>query len=490
MLIKRITFCLLIWFCWEQFPSFAQVNPTLETTDHLCPADLANPINSILHRPAFYRSRWGILVETLNSGETLYSHNSHGYFLPASTLKLFTTAAALQVLGPNFRVRTSVYQGEAGQFYIVGRGDPSLNIEQLENLAQQLKIRGITEIKTLIADDTYFQGDLVNQNWEWEDVQAGYGAPINSLIFNQNALDLKLFPQAVGQPLRVEWIDPSLASQWQIENETLTVSREQPEFVWVGRDFEQPVIRVRAHLREGSEPEPFFVAITNPTERFLGKFKEILERNGITVMNTEINPLPSAGNWQEVAKIESPPLVELITETNQISNNLYAEALLRILGATRPGTGDTATLGLKVVESALTRLGVDPSSYVLKDGAGLSRHNLVSPEALVQTLRGMAQAPIFPERLASVYRASLPVAAVSGTLKGRFQGTALAGSLQAKTGTLSGMSALAGYLEVPGYDTLIFSVIVNQSAESASVLRRAIDDIVLLLARVGSCTEN
>ena len=159
--------------------------------------------------------------------------------------------------------------------------------------------------------------------------------------------------------------------------------------------------------------------------------------------------------------------------------------MLRTLGAKVGNTSvpnSTDEMGLRAVKAALTELGVEPGGYVLADGSGLSRHNLVSPEAIAQTLRAMAQSP-----LASVYRSSLPVAGVSGTLRNRFRDSGAKGIVSAKTGTMSGVVALSGYLDAPNYKPLVFSIMVNQSDQPAATLRQAIDEIVLLLTRLHSC---
>jgi D-alanyl-D-alanine carboxypeptidase/D-alanyl-D-alanine-endopeptidase (penicillin-binding protein 4) len=142
----------------------------------------------------------------------------------------------------------------------------------------------------------------------------------------------------------------------------------------------------------------------------------------------------------------------------------------------------SADVGLEVVKANLTQLGVDPANYVLVDGSGLSRRNLVTPEAFVETLRGMAKTPA-----GSVYRASLPVAGKSGTLKDRFQNTSAEGIVQAKTGTLTGVVSLSGYVNSPKYEPLVFSIIVNQSEQPTTVVRQAIDEIVVLLTRLHRC---
>ena len=451
---------------------------------NICVVDLGAKIDAIANRAEFSRSRWGILIQPLSSTTTLYSRDSQKYFIPASNVKLLTTAAALQKLGADFRIKTSVYSGENGNLHIVGRGDPSIAEAQLKSLAQQLKQRGISRVNELIGDDSYFQGNAVNPNWEWEDAQAGYGAPINSLIFNQNAIELILSPQAIGQPLKVTFAEPKLTNQWQIENKSVTVGQNESEFVEVGRDFAQPILRVRGQLKAGAESESAYVAIVNPANNFLQHFQQALAAEGIAVKQALI--ASKYRNFtQELATVESPTLAELVKETNRESNNVYAEVLLRLLGK---GTGkmpvaqeDTIEVGLKELKTTLTQLGVNPNSYILADGSGLSRHNLISPEALVQTLRLMAISPA-----ASIYRASLSVAGESGTLKNRFI-TPNRVILQAKTGTLTGVAALSGYVEVPNYEPLVFSIMVNQSDLSAPKVRSAIDEIVLLLNRLSRC---
>jgi len=461
----------------------------------ICPGELGAQVDAIANRPEFSRSRWGILIQPLSSTTTLYSRDAQKYFIPASNAKLLTTAAALQKLGADFRIKTSVYSGENGSLYVAGRGDPSIAEPQLKSLAQQLKQRGISQVNQLIGDDSYFLGSAVNPNWEWEDAQAGYGAPINSLIFNQNAIDLLLSPQAIGQPLKVTFAEPKLANQWQLQNNSVTVAQSESEFIEVGREFDRPIIRVSGQLKVGGEPESAYVAVVNPANNFLQSFQQALATEGIPVKQTLVASASRNSN-QELATVESPPLAELVRETNRESNNLYAEVLLRLLGKVTDKiplpptlTGkmpvpqeDTGESGLKELKTVLTQLGVNPNSYRLADGSGLSRHNLITPEALVETLRFMANSPA-----ASIYRASLSIAGESGTLKNRFNITPNRVILQGKTGTMSGVSALSGYIEVPNYEPLVFSIIVNQSDLSAAKMRSATDEIVLLLNRLRRC---
>ena len=452
----------------------------------ICPAQLGGAIETITNHPQLQRGRWGILIQTLSATpQTLYARERDRYFVPASTAKLLTTAAALRRLGPQFRYRTAIYQAANPRLRIlrvVGSGDPSLTDVQLGSLAQQLSRQGMRHVQQILADDHSYQGSAINPSWEWEDIQSGYGAPINSLILNQNAVELKLLPQAVGQPLRLEWADPVEAIGWPIHNRSRTVQPQDPEFVEVGRDFGSSTLQIRGQLRVGGQPETVAIAVLDPAQQFLRHLRRALRAHQITTAQTLVTSSPRPPHEREVAAVVSPPLFQLIGETNQESNNLYAESLLKTLGANPSRTADSSAAGLDVVKSSLTDLGVNPQSYVLTDGSGLSRHNLVSPEALVQTLRGMAQTPV-----AALYQASLPVAGVSGTLYKRFQKTPAQGILKAKTGSMSGVSTLAGYLNSPHFPPLVFSILVNQSDQSGKVLRQAIDEMVLLLTRLRSC---
>jgi D-alanyl-D-alanine carboxypeptidase/D-alanyl-D-alanine-endopeptidase (penicillin-binding protein 4) len=457
------------------------VAPTT-TTKSICSTQLGTAIDAVINRPLFSRVRWGILVQPLSKGQTLYSRDAQKYFTPASNLKLLTTAAALKQLGANFRIRTSIYQNGNGVLRVVGRGDPSLSDTQLQTLAQQLKQKGITQIHRLIADDSYIQGDIVNPTWQWEDVQSDDGAPVSSFILNQNIFSLKLVPQAVGKSLQVVWIDPGEAKQWQIINQSLTVAQSQSTYVNVTRELSGTVLRIQGELTTNSEPSLIDLPVIDPTYYFLRRFRTALAKEKIPLGQTLV--VTGGVNKEEIAFVESPPLSDLLMETLQNSNNLYAEALLRALAVkkTRMKNQTSADVGLEVVKANLTQLGVDPANYVLVDGSGLSRRNLVTPEAFVQTLRGMAKTPA-----GSVYRASLPVAGKSGTLKDRFQNTSAEGIVQAKTGTLTGVVSLSGYVNSPKYEPLVFSIIVNQSEQPTTVVRQAIDEIVVLLTRLHRC---
>lgn len=452
-------------------------------------APLGNRIEAIFNRPELSRLRWGLLVQTVppagSTPQTLYAHDAEQLFIPASNAKLLTTAAALEALGPSYQIRTSVYSiptPAAGlTIGLVGRGDPGLSDVQLTQLAQQIRDRGITQIQRLLVDNHYFQGDSVNPSWEWEDIQAGYGAPVNSLMLNQNQIGLTLLPQAIGQPLRIVWDNPREAIGWRINNQSQTVAPSAPEFVEVGRDLQQPVLQVRGQLRAGSASEPVAISIPDPDRWFIQHLQQALATRGIQVNDMQFTATPIAPSESEIAFVNSLPVAQLLRTANQESNNLYAESLLRTLGKASTADAQAPTLsaleaGLEALKLTLTRIGVRSDDYQLVDGSGLSRHNLVSPAAVVQTLQAMAHS-----NNASVYRASLSVAGSSGTLQHRFLNTPVAGHLHGKTGFLSGAMALSGYLDRPDGSTLAFSLIVNQFNQPSELIQHRMDEAVATL---------
>ncbi len=469
---------------------FAQDIPkpsaTIDESQNLCHADLGKEIDAIINRPEWKRSRWGILIQPLNSDTPIYSHDSDRYFTPASNVKLLTTAAALLQLGSQFRIRTSAYATGVApnltSLRIVGRGDPSFTTVQLKELVRQIKNKGILHIEKLIVDDSYFPKPNINSSWEWSDLSTYYAPSINSLILNENAVTLTLLPQQIGQSLQLKWSNSIASRQWRVENETITAPAKTESGIEIDTLYGEPTLQIKGKRAIDSKPDEWHLSVVDPATYFLQSLSVALMNEGIIVRQGLVvdrhTPLNQEA-WersQEIAAIESPTLANLIQTTNQDSNNLYAESLLKIIGVTANNSDR-----LEVLKQKLTELGVDSENYNLVDGSGLSRHNLVSPSAIVQTLKQIYNTPE-----SEIYRQSLPIAGVSGTLKNRFKNTLVEANLQAKTGTITGNSALSGYLQLANNETLVFSIMVNQSDESGVILRRAIDEIVLLVSRRGA----
>ncbi|HEY9881961.1 MAG TPA: D-alanyl-D-alanine carboxypeptidase/D-alanyl-D-alanine-endopeptidase [Leptolyngbyaceae cyanobacterium] len=458
----------------------------------ICPAQLAGRLDAIATQPTLQRARVGVLVQTQGvtaaDRQVLYARDADQFFIPASNAKLLTTAAALDFLGPAYRIRTSIYASPQPNglttLRVVGRGDPSLTTADLAELVQPVSQSGLRQISQLIGDDSYFPGSAVNPNWEWEDVQAGYGAPVNGLILNGNAMNLSVAPQAVGQPLQVTWENPLQANTWRIVNQARTVAPGETESVAVGRDLSQPVLYLDGQLVAGSEAEAVAIAVSSPAQAFLDQLQQLLAAQSISVGRTTVDLLGSPQLANELAFHQSPPLSDLLVPTNRDSDNLYAEALLKTVGVNYfPQRSTQATeAGIEAVTSILVNLGMDASRFSLADGSGLSRHNLVTPSALVEILQIMATHP-----QADVYRNSLAVAGVSGTLRNRLRGTVLEGRLYGKSGAVSGNVALSGYVNVPNYRPLVVSILINNSNQRAGTLRQGIDQMLLTLAEVQDC---
>ena len=206
----------------------------------------------------------------------------------------------------------------------------------------------------------------------------------------------------------------------------------------------------------------------------------------ITVSSTRLVLGQNPNNLPEISAIDSPTIGELISETNQRSNNVYAEVLLRSIGRTHPehaiSNEDTINLGIALVKQRLTEMGVDSQAYKIRDGSGLSRHNLVAPTAFTQLLSAMATTPD-----GQIYRASLPIAGISGSLKNRLKGTLAQGIVSAKTGSMSGVVSLSGYINPPQYSPLVFSIILNQHDRPTSQMVAVVDEIMVILARLKQC---
>lgn len=385
-----------------------------------CPAQLGGAVNRALAR--IPNAKLSVLVQTQGDRgvrRNVYERNAATQLVPASSNKIFTTAASLKKLGSGYRITTPVYGNSASPelatLRVIGQGDPSLSTKQLNSLAQQLRQRGVRQTNLLIGDDTIFQGEPFNPFWDEEDRGQGYAAPINSLMLNENN-------------------------------------------IYTG-------------------------AVPNAGNYFVGAFRNVLTKAGIKVVaSTLVKRTPAPAGEVALASVVSPPLSSLIFETNQESNNVYAETLLKTLGRLQdPSSLNTNTSGVAAVKSILTDMGVNPNRYSMVDGSGLAGRNRASSEAFVQTLQAIA---LLPE--AQIYRRSLPVAGVSGTLSNRFRNTSAQGIVAAKTGTISGVVSLSGYVTPRSYSPLVFSVIVN-SGYSASTVRSAVDEAVIALTRLRNC---
>lgn len=453
-----------------------------------CSQDLSLAIKQIISRPELARSRWGIEIQTLK-GESLYSLDGDKLFNPASTAKLLVSAAGLLELGADYRINTPIYsRGKPpvlNSLRIKGQGDPTISTQSLKSIVHQLQLKGVSKIENLIIDDSYFAPPTINPSWEWADVHSYFATAVNSTILNQNTVTLTLLPQQIGQPVKFWWDDAIAANQWRVINQATTGKVDLEYAVEIEQDLGQPLLKLRGELAVNQPPDVWDLAVVDPAQYFLESLRFHLAQEGITVTRgTVIEPEVKRKHIDlldtELTAIYAPPLQNILTEINQESNNLYAEVLGKILAQKLK-----VKTPINAINQSLQQIGIKPDEYILVDASGLSRQNLVTPQTIVKILRLMSQST--DSTTAQSYRQSLAIAGTNGTLKKRFINTSVQNNLWAKTGTLTAVGALAGYLQTQSNSTLVFSILVNNSELENKEIRQAIDEIVVIVNRLEQC---
>jgi D-alanyl-D-alanine carboxypeptidase/D-alanyl-D-alanine-endopeptidase (penicillin-binding protein 4) len=498
-----LKFASLLSLLWEtsiiNHKAIAQ-NSESASIPRVCSQDLSAAITKIINHPKFKRSRWGIEIQVLATGESLYSLNGGQFFTPASSAKLLTTAAVLSELGANYQITTPLYSVGKPPYLaslrLKGQGDPSISTKSLKTIVHRLQQQGIERIEKLIVDDSYFAAPTINPTWEWLDVHSYFATAVNSTILNQNTVTLTLLPQQLGKPVKYYWSDALAARQWQVINQATTGAAKIPYSIEIDGKLGQPVLQIRGQLAVNEPPDVWDLAIVDPAQYFLESLRLHLEQAGIAVDQGIVVTEPVNNQLEaRLTKITSPPIQEILTEINQESNNLSAEAVAKVLAqklntptaigrSPRFAIGAATPLAIAAINQSLNQLGINPESYLLVDASGLSRQNLITPQTLVKTLRVMSRSS-----QARAYRQSLAIAGVNGTLKNRFRHTAIQGRLWGKTGTLTGTNSLAGYIFLPSSPTLVFSILLNNSEVSNREIIQAIDTVILTLNHLNQCSK-
>lgn len=474
-------------------------------------AALRERIQGHVTQPRFARAHWGIHVVSLETGRVLFTANSDKWFIPASTAKLFTGALALDVLGPDFRIRTSLYATAppdargvlAGDLRLYGRGDPGFVVAEaagdwdraLAPLVDAAVRAGIKQVQgTLVADASYFRGPAIGSGWEYDDLTWYYGAEVSTLSVNNNAVEVVARPGArPGLPAEV-FLFPSTPFVV-VSNRLQTVAAGGPRRVNLWRDPRANVVHARGTLPVDARPLRETVAVREPARWFGEEFKRALRRRGIEVRGpvrvvdgSAADPAGAApARWLELGGCDSAPLRELLPRMLKPSQNLHAQLWLLLAGTTLAPAGPDETgeqAGLRALAAFLQRAGLPAGEVRFEEGTGLSRHNMVTPRALVHLLRYMTGHPH-----AAVFREALPVAGVDGTLRTRLRGTPAEGNLRAKTGSLDLVSTLAGYVTTAAGEPLAFALLLNQYAGGERPARAELDDIAAWLAGLGQHTR-
>jgi D-alanyl-D-alanine carboxypeptidase/D-alanyl-D-alanine-endopeptidase (penicillin-binding protein 4) len=496
-------------------PAAAQTpTPTPTPTPQPTPAaprtleELRARIGEILSRPEFAASRLALKVASLDTGRVIYEQDARKWMQPASNMKLYTVAAALDRLTPDYRFVTSVYAparpdasgAMRGDLVVYGRGDPTFAVRfnpegdtdyyrAIEELAANVHAAGVRRVEgDLVGDESYFKGPPVSTGWEWDDLQWYYGAEVSALTVNDNSVDLSVKPGAsVGAPARIT-VGPSLPLVTVLDR-TTTSERGTTRELSVSRPLGQNVIEVRGRLPIDDRGYTASLAVSRPALVFTTMLRSALERRGVVFTGrtrtvdaqgrADGEPL-QVSSLVEIAARKSPPLSTIAAQVLKPSQNLYAELLLRTLGKMSP-TADpklsSEDAGAQAVRNFLTQAGIDPAGLVMLDGSGLSRADLVTADTTLQLLVYMNR-----HRFSVAFRDALPVAGVDGTLRNRMKGTPAQGNVRAKTGTLGTATSLSGYVLSAAGERLAFALMINNPPRDANPRAEFTDAVAVLLA--------
>src|SRR6266851_741308 len=484
---------------------------------------LPKRIAAVLSDPDLSHGFWGIEVVSLPSGRILYAQNSDKLFTPASNTKLFTTAAALALVGPDYKFHTTVETTGAldkhgrlsGDLVLMGRGDPNLSgrelpydlhterndhpIQVLENLADTLVQKGVKYVDgDIVADDSYFAFERYGEGWSQDDLVWGDGAPVSALTINDTVLFVNILPaDRAGERAFVN-VTP-FADYYRIDNRIITTPAGTGRKIFINREPGSTVLTLWGNMPMDDQGANEALAIEDPAEFAAKLFRSLLERRGIAVYgrqrthHTELASLstfsvtaiaPSRGGDDNqfrplqmnqplvLASNDSKPLIEDVRVINKVSQNLHAEILLRLLGREK-GTAGTIEGGLEVLRGFMNQAGMPGDQYAFYDGSGLSRQNLVTPHTVVQLLRYADSQP-----WGASFRDTLPLAGTDGSLYDRFKALDVQGRVRAKTGSLGGVKALSGYATTNRGDAVAFSILSNNFNLPDKRINETIDSLV------------
>lgn len=471
-------------------------------------ARLADSIEAVAQSNRAIRGAfWGISVVELESGNRVYTRNANSYFVPASNAKLFSTALALDRLGPEHRFVTRVMAdseptGEGvieGDLRFVGGGDPTLSARRypykkgrvlgdplapIRTLAEILVERGVSRVEgSVVGDDRAYVWEPYPNGWSVEDLQWEYGAPVSALSLHDNMLRLSILPgRRTGEPGRLV-LRPEV-EYYPIHNHVDTVAQGTTR-VWVDWPALSKEITVWGKIKP-RDGRAKLLAIRDPAHYAAWILSDNLRQRGVVIdgqpralhrhmhevedFKQAEEPLPLAG--VTLAERQSPPLFEILQVVNKVSQNLHAELVLREVGRVRRNIG-TRAAAFAEMKAFLAEAGVAAREYEIDDASGLSRLNLVTPAATTKLLRHM-----YLSKERDGWIETLPSGGEDGTLSYRFRGASSAGRVQAKTGTLSHVSGLSGYADSDTLGALAFSIYVNNYVASDSAVRSFMDQVV------------
>jgi D-alanyl-D-alanine carboxypeptidase/D-alanyl-D-alanine-endopeptidase (penicillin-binding protein 4) len=455
---------------------------------------LHESIDTLLSVPALEHVSWGIVARSLANNETLYSLNARKLLTPASNMKIVTLAAAADKLGWDFSFETRLLAAGPiaggvldGDLVVVGTGDPSIDdwdgaaTRLFQSWAVQLKGLGIRAMSgRLVGDDNAFDDESLGGGWAWDDLGASFATGVGALQFNENTAQVGLAPGSkIGNRASVTVGPPGTALA--IRNLVTTSHADEPIDITIRRVPGSAALEILGSVPLGSSRIVRNVSVDNPTVYFVNALRANLIANGIDVRGPavdidDIANAPSRDRATLLISHRSPPLAELAQTMMRLSQNLYAETLLKTLGAAEgPGTVEA---GRRVVASMLQDWGVGPTDLVMEDGSGLSRYNLATPDAIVAILSHISR----DDRLRGPFEATLPVAGRDGTLAQRLKGTPAEGNARVKSGSFSNGRALSGYVRTADGEVVAFSIIANNFGVPADIVDRTLEAIIVEFA--------
>lgn len=428
----------------------------------------------------------GVKVYSLKTKETILSYQEDKILKPASNLKLITTLAALKYLGSEYRFKTKVYSDGPiendilkGNLYVKGFGDPLLVSEQLWYLTNDLRRVGFRQVQGhLILDESFFDAirEVPHNLGKGE---RAYDAPLGALSINFNTTAIYVSPGvAVGTPAKVT-VDPD-NTYIKLINRSKTVSEHAKKTLEVirlsGKDHD--VILVKGQIPLATPEKRYYRNITHPLYYAAAMVRRFFQERGMTIQGKDkFERVPKGA--QEILVYESRPLRILVSDLNKISNNFIAEQILKTLGAELKGEPGTTDKGLSVLKEFLMGLGIH-NGYQMVNGSGLSLENRMSAAQLVEVLKyGFYDFKLFPE-----YVSSMGIVGVDGTVEGRLKNTPVQGEVRVKTGSLTGVSALSGYLVTKQDEILVFSFLMNDAHNRQDRMQDLQDKLLLLLSDV------
>ena len=443
---------------------------------------------------------WGIKIVSLDSGATLFETNAQKLFKPASNAKVFTGALALDVLGPDFRIRTSLLSHSppdasgklTGDLAIFGRGDPTFAARfqddaytnLLRRVIEAVRDAGIKRIEgDLIGDNTFFTGSPFGSSWTWDDLQYYYGAEVSALSYQDNVIDLFLKPAAVGAPCGIS-LKPE-TTYLELINRTRTTETNIRPSITITRAPGERRAYINGTLPRNHGLWVDAVTVPKPSLWFITALRDALEREGIRIsgeLRTRSWPEHSKtdlSSYQELAFTESAPLAEIVAKMLKPSQNLYAQLVLLQVGAqSKLRMSSTEDAGVAELRTFTKRAGINPDEVLLDEGSGLSRSALVTPDSLAKLHQYMSR-----HAHGEIYREALPGPG-EGTLRTRFKDLA-ASNLRAKTGTIRYVNTLSGYIDTKAQERLAFAIMLNGYDNNTTTSSRdELDIIVRDLARL------